>query len=139
MPQMTTSQPPAKKLLFEPPARLINEEALYDKLNQAITPETFQELIGSNFLVSMAAFDRRLERDMYEGVLVSSFNLQNRLVRIAELNNMLKNLAEGEGFSTTEIKADVAHHNKSALLHQNKLLKTLELFSHMRNAGDPVS
>jgi hypothetical protein len=138
MPQMTTSQPD-KRPLFEPPENVINEPLLYSKLNQNVTPATFSELIASNFLMSMVAHDRRVTRDVFEDVMVTAFNFQNRLVRISELHQMLERLAEGQGFGTTVIKNDVARHMESALSHRDRLLETLKLFGEMRGKEDSVS
>lgn len=87
----------------------------------------------------MCARDRKLQRKFFEEVLVTTFNLQNRLVRISVLNVMLEQLAKGEGFSSTEIRTELARHMESALEHQTKLVRCVQLFKEMRAPGDPVS
>ncbi len=135
---MITS-PPAKLPLFEPPDRVINADVLSEHLAKIINSENFTTLIASNFLMAMSARDRRLARSYFEDVLVTTFNFQNRLVRIAELNTMLENLASGKGFSTTDIKAEVNRHMVQAIQHQARLMQTLELFKEMRGPEDPVA
>ena len=95
--------------------------------------------MASNFLFALNAHDRRLAREYFEEILVTTFNFQNRLVRIAELNTMLEHLAAGTGFSTTEIKAEVDRHMAIAAGHQAKLMAVLHLFAEMRNPEDSVS
>ncbi len=116
----------------------INEAALAEHLAKVINSENFTALIASNFLMAMNARDRRLGRDYFEDVLVTTFNFQNRLVRIAELNTMLENLARGEGFSTTDIRVEINRHMVQAIQHQARLVQVLELFREMRGPGDPV-
>jgi Na+/H+ antiporter NhaB len=125
--------------LFEQPDLHINERVLADKLSLPINAENFTALIASNFLTAMDAHDRRVIRPIFEEVLVATFNFQNRLVRIAELNSMLENLESGKGFSTTEIREEVKRHMDSAMEHQYKLLQRLKIFQEMRGEEDPVS
>ncbi len=134
--QRTTTLLPKE---FAQPDVTINEAALHAHLNQDITAETFSALIASNFLMALDAYDRRLTRDYFEEVLITTFNFQNRLVRIAELNTMLEHLGTGDGFGTTEIKAEIDRHMDTATGHQAKLIATLRLFQEMRGKEDPVS
>ena len=134
-----TTTPPAKSPLFESPELVLSESVLIEALSRTVDSTNFNTLLSANFLTAMVARDRRLTRDYFEEVLVTSFNLQNRLVRIKELNIMLENLAAGRGFSTTEIKEKIAKHMDEAADHQHKLLQCLSLFQEMRGEGDPVS
>ncbi len=139
MPRTTTPKSPPLRDRFEPPDRLINELALHDHLHQIITAENFSTLIASNFLVALDAFDRRLTRDSFEEVLVTTFNFQNRLVRIAELNMIAENIEEGKDLNLDEIKLEVDRHMATAAAYQAKLCATLRLFQEMRSPEDTVS
>lgn len=136
--QRTTTSPP-KPPPFEPPELVLNEPRLYETLSLPINAENFNTLIASNFLLAMDARDRKLTRDVFEEVLVICFNLQNRLVRIAELNLMLENLEKGEGFGTTAIQATIDRHMRDATAHRTNLLAALRMFQQMRGPGDSVS
>lgn len=87
----------------------------------------------------MAARDRKLTRQFFEEILVTTFNLQNRMVRISCLNMMLEHLESGEGFGTTEMKAEVERHMNQAAAHKSTLVQCLKLFSEMRKEEDSVS
>ena len=125
--------------MFERPDRVVDEDILRLHFNKDITAENFTALMAANYLIALVARDRKLSREYFEEVLVTTFNFQNRLVRIAELNTMLENLEAGKGFSSTEIKEEVDRHMEIALRHQAKLLLTLNLFDEMRGPEDPVS
>ena len=125
--------------MFERPDQVVDEDLLFHHFNKDITAENFSALMASNYLIALVARDRKLKREFFEEVLVTTFNFQNRLVRISELNTMLENLEAGKGFSSTEIKDEVARHMEIALRHQAKLLLTLKLFDEMRGPEDPVS
>lgn len=135
--QRTTTPP--KQPPFEPPELVLNEPQLYETLSLPINAENFNTLIASNFLLAMDARDRKLTRDVFEEVLVVCFNLQNRLVRIAELNLMLENLKKGEGFGTAAIQATIDRRIHDATVHRTKLLATLRMFQEMRGPEDSVS
>lgn len=125
--------------MFERPETDLDTDVLSHHLRQDITAESFTSLVTATYLVALAARDRKLTREYFDEVLVTTFNFHNRLVRIAELNTMLENLAAGKGFSSSEIKEEVERHQEIALRHQAKLLLTLKLFDEMRGPEDPVS
>jgi hypothetical protein len=125
--------------LFERPDKVVDEDILRHHFDKEITAENFSALMAANYLIALVARDRKLNREYFEEVLVTTFNFQNRLVRISELNTMLEHLEAGKGFSSTEIREEVERHMEIALRHQAKLLLTLRLFDEMRGPEDPVS
>jgi hypothetical protein len=116
----------------------INEQVLAERIILEITPENLTPLVTANFLLAMDAHDRRLTRNYFEDVLVMTFNFQNRLVRLAELGNMVAAIAQGKDLMT-EVKSDIARHIASAKSHQQNLLNVLKLFREMRGKEDSVS
>jgi len=125
--------------LFERPETELDTAVLAHHLRQDISAQSFTSLVTATYLVALAARDRKLTREYFDEVLVTTFNFHNRLVRIAELNTMLENLDAGKGFSTSELKDEVERHMEIALRHQAKLLLTLKLFEEMRSPEDPIS
>ena len=125
--------------MFERPDAELDEDIIANHLKQPISAESFASMVTATYLTALAARDRKLTREYFDEVLVTTFNFHNRLVRIAELNTMLENLAAGKGFSSGEIKQEIDRHMEIALRHQNKLLLTLSLFDEMRSPGDSVS
>lgn len=139
MSQRTTTSPPAKPPLFESPEQLVDEELTLAILNQPLNVDTFNPLINAACHTILAAFDRRCTREIFQDIVVTACNFQNRAVRYAELSCMLGNLSEGKGFGTTEIKAERERQLGLLAPHQKKLVSILELFQEMRDPGDPVS
>ena len=133
----TTTSPPTGK--FELPEPYVNEAILGQHLSKQINPENFSTLVASNFLVALAARDRRLTRDMFEDVLVTAFNFQNRLVRISELSILLEHLEGGKEINVPAIQEEIKRHMDTAYSHQAKLIGALMLFQEMRGPEDPVS
>lgn len=131
---------PPLKDLFEPPdTGHIDEEKLVSVMALPLNAQHFAALIYGNFQVALAAHDHRLLRPIFEKILVTAFNFQNRAVRYAELQNMLDCLEKGQGFGTTEIKAERDRHLTVAAQHQQELVNAVMTFREMRAPEDSVS
>jgi hypothetical protein len=131
----TTTPPEAEKADFTQPEREIDEEALLRHLSRPITADSFSALITSNFLVVMDAYDHRCKREYFQDIVVNAFNLQNRLVRIAEL----KSLQEVMDPVPDSLKGDIDRHMASAMEYKKIMIQTLRLLREMRTPEDPVS
>lgn len=132
---------PEKPPRFEQPdLGHIDEQQLLLGIQLPLTnPIHFTNLLLSNHLVVMAAHDHRCDRRIFEELLVTSLNFQNRAVRYAEMCTMLECLEEGKGFGTTDIKAERDKHLAQARELQGKLVNMVQLLQEMRTEEDPVS
>lgn len=134
LPPMTTKSPS-----LEPPELHINEALLAAKLALPINAENFSALIACNYLMAMAARDRKLTRENFQDLLVTTFNFQNRLVRISEVGTLLETLESETPVDIEGLKGELHRHWHLAVQNQMSLLNSLRLFSEMRSAEDPVS
>lgn len=137
-PTTTTPTGPASTA-FEPPDVILNEALLADRLSLPINAQNFPILLASNYLMAMAARDRKVTRQYFDDILVTAMNFQNRLVRISELAAVIERLQSGKDIDLETVKQEMAQHIASAQAQQYTLLQTLKLFREMRAPEDAVS
>jgi hypothetical protein len=123
---------------FKQPDAIIDEGSLAIQLAQPINADTFSSLLTGNFLLVMDAYDHRCERQHFQDIVVNAFNLQNRLVRFAEIKG-LEEQAEMPGFGAADLKSDGARHLASAMEYKRLAQRTLALLREMRKPEDSVS
>lgn len=123
---------------FAPPEQVLNERTIAERIALPVTPQNFFTLLNTNILFMLLARDHQVDRDYFHDLMITTFNFQNRLIRIQELSMLKEKMVAGElvkDYLDEELSGNMA----AAKAQQHALLVVLDTFAQMRGPEDPVS
>lgn len=123
---------------FEPPEVVYDEDAIAQRIALPVNPKNFFTLLNTNVLFALLAWDHRVSREYFHDLMITTFNFQNRLIRIQELSMLKEKMAAGE-VDEDYLNKEIAGNMAAAQAQQTAVIHALKTFGHMRGPEDKVS